>query len=751
MKRFLFGLLLTVFASAVQADVLVYESFGDAIERQALTGYSGTPGTTEIGLTGTWTSNRGVEDSILLARGISGNFEQGITGGYSPDFFNDAQHWLEQQNTWNVTNATRPLSSSIDLTSDGTYYFSFFSRSGGDDVVLQIGLQDSTNELLIGNGYNRGVTSYFGIIDANASDANNNNTRVSIASWWKSVFWAFKIVKSDSGVTDTLDVNIICYDLGSNSVIDDHDPAAWTRSMTLTGVSGDFDTLRLKLVGGGNLWPGIDEIRIGETWSDVTGVVPPKFLPVEPAAGQIDVPLEQELSWSIEDSAVEYVDLYFGPEDEPNLFLPEYLLLSHVAATDLMSYELDTLDYETTYYWTIDAYEPDGSGGELVTTGKVASFTTVARQATASPVSPAKSAVETGSDAVLSVVGVNADTYQWYKVGTPDIALSDGGDYSGTTTDALTVLDVQLEDEGSYYCQVDNAQTDPVDSVPGLLMTRRMVVHYPLDEVNANITPDVVSGFDMELYSAPADNDDSLDFPTLVEGKVGPGALLFNNSDSGDPNNAWGQYASAGDVDVEDMGTGLTVALWVNYAGTNGVWQGLIDRRQNSYNSDQMMWQIGQHVNGDGLEFGRSGANGTGRAVIAEGQWQLVTATFDETSGNARLYIDGVLQGSVTGFSYGTGVDAPLKLACSNFSEETGVSSEYFNGMVDDVRIYNYARSSAQVAQDFLAVNGGWVCDIEGTADLTLDLNDDCQVDLADFAVMAAAWMNSNRIYPIQP
>ena len=747
MKRLLFGLLLAVFATAIQAEVLVYESFGDAIERQALTGYSGTPGTTEIGLTGTWTSNRGVEDSILLARS---DFKQGITEGYTPDAFNGSQHWLEQQNTWNVTNATRPLSSSIDLTSDGTYYLSFFSRSGGDDVVLQIGMQDSTNELLIGNGYNRGLTSYFGIIDANASDANNNGIRFTAASWWQSVFWAIKIVKTDSGITDTLDVNIIYYDLSSNSVIDDHDPAIWTRSMTLTGVSGDFDTLRLKLVGGGNQWPGIDEIRIGETWSDITGVVPPKFLPVEPAVDQIDVPLEQDLSWSIEDSSIEYVDLYFGVEDEPNLFLPKYQLLSHVAATELMSYELDMLDYETTYYWTIDTYEPDGSGGEILTTGKVASFTTVAPQATASPVSPAKSAVEAGSDAVLSVVGVNTDTYQWYKVGTPDIALSDGNDYSGTTTDTLTVLGVQLEDEGSYYCQVDNAMTEAVNSVSGLLMTRRMVVHYPLDEVNANMTPDVVGGYDMELFSAPGNVGDGLDYPSLVTGKIGAGALLFNNSDSTDPNNAWGQYASAGDVDVEDMGNGLTVALWVNYAGTNGVWQGLIDRRKTSYNSDQMMWQIGQHVDGNGVEFARSGANGTGRAVIAEGQWQLVTATFDETSGNARLYIDGVLQGSVTGFSYGTGVDSPLKLACSNFSEETGVSSEYFNGMIDDVRIYNYARTSVQVAQDYLAVNGGWVCDTEGTADLTLDLNDDCQVDIADFAIMAAAWMNSNRIYPIQ-
>ena len=750
MKRFLFGLLLTCFATAVQADLLVYESFGDATEGQDLTGYSGTPGTTEIGLTGTWTSNQDTVIVKLLARGVSGNFEPGITEGYSPDAFNDSQHWLEQQDAWNTTNASRPLSSNIDLTVDGTYYLSLFTRTGGDDVTTQIGFQNSAKELLIGNGYNRGLTSYYGNVNANANDTNNNGTRYTVANWWKSVFWVFKIVKSDSGVTDTIDVNMIYYDLGANSVIDDMDPAVWTRTMTLTGVSAVFDNLRLKLDGGGGQWPGIDEIRIGETWSDVTGVVPPKFLPIEPTAGEIDVLLDQDLSWSIEDTNVEYVNLYFGTEDEPNLFLTEYLLLSHVPATEMMSFEPGTLDYETTYYWTVDTYEPVDSGGELRTGGKVYSFTTIAQQATASPVSPAKSAVEAGSDAVISVVGVNTDTYQWYKVGTPDVALSDGDDYSGTTTDTLTVLNVQLDDEGSYYCQVDNAQTEPTNSVPGLVMTRRLIVHYPLDEVAGNITPDVVGGFDMELISAPGEPGDSLDYPTLVTGKVGSGALLFNNSDSTDPNNAWGQYASAGDVDVEDMGTGLTIEFWVNFAGTNGDWQGVIDRRS-AWASDQMTWQIAQDINGGGLEFTREGVGGVGRALLVEGQWHHIAATFDEESGDIRMYLDGELNSTNTGFSYGSGVDAPLKLACSNFSEETGESGQYFNGTLDDIQIYNYARNTDQIAQDYLAVNGGWVCDNEGTDDLTLDLDDNCQVDIADFAVMAAAWMNSNRIYPIQP
>jgi hypothetical protein len=42
------------------------------------------------------------------------------------------------------------------------------------------------------------------------------------------------------------------------------------------------------------------------------------------------------------------------------------------------------------------------------------------------------------------------------------------------------------------------------------------------------------------------------------------------------------------------------------------------------------------------------------------------------------------------------------------------------------------------------------VCNREGTADMQFDTNDDCKVDLTDFAQLAADWLNDNRIYPQQ-
>jgi hypothetical protein len=410
------------------------------------------------------------------------------------------------------------------------------------------------------------------------------------------------------------------------------------------------------------------------------------------------------------------------------------------------------LAYQTPYYWRVDAivdfdYIPGDTINDANTvTGGIWSFTTIGEQALVTPVSPALTAVDAGeSNVVLSVIGTNATTYQWYKEGVG--ILSNGADYDGVTTGTLTIFDVRLADEGYYYCQVDNdlPGTEPVDSVPGRVMTRRLIIHYPLDTVDSNVTPDVVGGFDMTL----AKNTATLGYPTLITDpnvKIGAGALRFANPVSTDPN-YYGQYATAGDVDLEDMGIGFTVEFWMNWAGSNGTTDGVIVRR-NAWAADQMRWGIEQNPT-KGLYFAAyPNASPTPATVqTAQNAWVHVAVTHNGVS-TARVYINGEFEAQHTGVSYGTGVNSPLMLAASNFDSGTGQANNFFNGMLDDIKFYNYVRTTAQIAQDYLAINGGWVCDNEGTEDLTLDFDKNCQVDLDDFLVLAEDWLNSNRIYP---
>ncbi len=274
------SILLAVGVTAItqtQAAILAWESFGDATDGAAFGGYAGTDGVTETGFgaDSTWTSNNTGTVAQLKARDEAG-WDPGIAGGYSVDSDGTSQeHWLEHQNVWNPTVGTRPLGSTIDLTTDGTYYMSFFSRAGNVDVILQMGFSNDTNELMWGQGYNRGVTSYYGPLGT-AADTNNSDPDTDITvTAWNSVFWVTKLEKTNSGTTDDLAMSISYFDLAADNSVGGSDPASWTREMSLAGVDASFDELQLKIDGGSGQWPGVDELRVGESWADVTGVPEP--------------------------------------------------------------------------------------------------------------------------------------------------------------------------------------------------------------------------------------------------------------------------------------------------------------------------------------------------------------------------------------------------------------------------------------------------------------------------------------------
>ena len=65
---------------------------------------------------------------------------------------------------------------------------------------------------------------------------------------------------------------------------------------------------------------------------------------------------------------------------------------------------------------------------------------------------------ETQSQVQFSITASGGGTiyYQWYKMGFPDIQLSEGGDISGATSATLTIDNIELAHEGSYFCVIDN-------------------------------------------------------------------------------------------------------------------------------------------------------------------------------------------------------------------------------------------------------------------------------------------------------
>lgn len=84
----------------------------------------------------------------------------------------------------------------------------------------------------------------------------------------------------------------------------------------------------------------------------------------------------------------------------------------------------------------------------------------------------------------------------------------------------------------------------------------------------------------------------------------------------------------------------------------------------------------------------------TGSTVVSSGVWHHVAATYDGTSW--RLYLDGALDGTLN-VGRPPRADSIQHAALGTALTSTGAAAGYFNGVLDDVRIWNYARSQAEI------------------------------------------------------
>ena len=149
-----------------------------------------------------------------------------------------------------------------------------------------------------------------------------------------------------------------------------------------------------------------------------------------------------------------------------------------------------------------------------------------------------------------------------------------------------------------------------------------------------------------------------------------------------------------GDNDFVDCGTfnpsdatgQLSICLWAKWNGLNGRYQSLIGKR-NSWNVNNMMWQLeASRISGDAM-FEREGYAGVAGGILTEGDWEHWCVTFDGATAIIYRMGEEVNRGA---FSFGSKTDAQVALGGSN-------SANLFNGALDDVRIYDCALDENQI------------------------------------------------------
>ncbi len=400
-------------------------------------------------------------------------------------------------------------------------------------------------------------------------------------------------------------------------------------------------------------------------------------------------------------------------------------LLSPLTAIDNPDEEecvsVGTLTAPQTYSWVVEGWvypesDPEhlGDPNQLASVSVWQFFTSALPRVHASPSDQYK---DTGQTAVFTAIFDSqyplVDSI-WSKDGVdldpedPDIDVAidslGGNQYSST----LTISQAKLANDGAYACIGQNAYGVSESTKPAYLVIRRLLAHW---DFNGTVQ-DQTGTYDGTLYGeANYGNDGTRHY------------LEFDGTSN---------YVQLPDG-FENFRAGVTVAMWVNPA-TAGNYARFLD--------------LGNGAPSDNLIFTRAGTtswlhfesfNGTtsggfislGSGTLTENNWQFFAVTVNE-AGQAVLYKNGAP--IVSGATF---AKPNVILRTDNFiGSSSWTDYARYNGAIDDLKIYNYGLSEDAVAQLYADVAGDF-CRFRPI----YDFDGNCIVDLSDFAVLAADWL----------
>jgi hypothetical protein len=262
-------------------------------------------------------------------------------------------------------------------------------------------------------------------------------------------------------------------------------------------------------------------------------------------------------------------------------------------------------------------------------------------------------------------------------------------------------------DSGFFYEKGSNLKLTPFEARGGLRFTREeeekflnnvcptcfqgLVGYWTFDEGNGTTTKDL-SGYG---------NDGTLvNGPTWTTGKVG-GALSFDGSDD---------YVNIVDFpNTFNFNGPFSISVWIKQNSSSGFRDIISNYRQYLNPTNHGMFlEIGT---ADKLRFVYRN-NGTNvfdfqqTTSISIGTWQHVVAVYNPSlpSANAKVYLNG-LQMSVTANANSTFSITGRPLVIGSIDAGAEGFGRYWNGLIDDVRIYNRALSDAEIKALYQAAN----------------------------------------------
>ena len=479
-----------------------------------------------------------------------------------------------------------------------------------------------------------------------------------------------------------------------------------------------------------------------------------------PAHDATEIPVylensENDLVFTILDPNVVEVDVYLGMEGDPNLVEKSGYIIKHIPVTaGLNSVDLESgvpanlledghLKWYKDYHWKVIGYEPNLPSDDLVpvTAGPTWKFKTEPEAPIISGVSPLIATALVGDpNAVFTVEGINIESYQWCKEGVGELS---GDHYSGVDTDTLVIKNIVEGDVGFYYCVGTRDGFPDVTSTPsGELQLKELKHYFPFESDTGGITLDVIGDIQAQLMGGA-----SLE-PNGINSIIG-GYLQLDNSEASEYDEEYVKILN----DVTNYPE-ITITAWFRqYTRDIGcIWDVGEDQSSfftftSGYSEDAAKVQF---------EYEVEGVQKQGEYEVDYNRtdgWQFVAVTLDSV-GNSKMYIDGEFKGSKD--LRGDDVSEVNLTYITKSKNYIGhrIYSDYmsgtplpkYDGLIDELKIYNYVLSDVQIAQEYINIKGGYVC----TEDYDLqayDYDNNCRLELSDLAEFVTKWLEHDRIY----
>jgi hypothetical protein len=299
------------------------------------------------------------------------------------------------------------------------------------------------------------------------------------------------------------------------------------------------------------------------------------------------------------------------------------------------------------------------------------------------PVAPTNlvGATASGSITLTWSVPVGADTYNLYRGST-----SGGEAPTPIAVNVAQPIYIDATSGSNFYYEVTAVNSAGLESARSAEISELLgpVDWYRFDAGSGSTAADSAGTNTGTLVGATT---------FITPGRIGTSALSFSSS---------GQSAVQLASNLAPiLGTTSTLDVWVRTTQTSTsslhYMSPAITGVEQSGSNNDINWGTLNTAGDIGIYVGDAGGVYS-TSPINNGQWHNIAMTRDAATGIVQLYVDGVLNGSGT-FDTGSKT-SPFSLlgALTDVNGTTITGANYFNGSLDDVRIYSRVLSASEIA-----------------------------------------------------